>query len=124
MAEVLLVEDSPSDANLAGIAIALRRPGIRVQEARHLIDALRILASPTPPQLTILGWRALTDAPAKLATEDRVIVGFASNVSETERRRALEAGVRAIYARPQEWGPYCDSLERLLNDWLPAKQQA
>ena len=121
MAEVLIVEDTPSEASLAAIAIALRRPDTRVHEAHDLNEALNFLDFNKAPAVAILGWRALKDAPAKLAKRETAFIGFAANLTEAERSRAIEAGVRAIYERPQDWRPFCDALEGLLNDWLPVR---
>jgi hypothetical protein len=118
MADVVLVEDTPGDAALAGIAIALRRPRTRVRDARSLEEALRLLADGGEPGIAILGFRALKEAAVRPNGMGRAVIGFAANLTEAERRRALESGVRAIYDRPKEWRPFCDALEKLLEDWL------
>ena len=113
MLDVLLVEANPTDAALAGIAIALRRPRARVSEARNLSDAL-----PTS-RVAILGYEALKQAPGKLGGCTSVVIGFAPRLSDAERQRALDSGVRAVYERPLEWRAFCDALEKMLDDWLP-----
>ena len=118
MADVLLVEDTPSDASLAVIAIALRHPRTRVYEVRDVKAALHLIAAGHKPRLVVLGWRALKEVPAKLGRAECPFVGFASDLTEADRRRALEAGVKAIYERPQEWRRFCDALEALLDEWL------
>jgi DNA-binding response OmpR family regulator len=124
MVEVVLVEDSSNESGLGCIAIALRRPGTRVHEARDLHEALALLESGSRPRLAILGWRALKEASAQLAKSGLPIVGFAARVTEADKRRALECGVRAIYDRPNDWRAYCDALEALLEEWLDVKQRA
>jgi hypothetical protein len=118
VADVILVEDTPTDAALAAIAIALRRPRARVREARSLDEALRLLADGAGPHVAILGFRALKEAGAWPDGAAHRVVGFAAYLTQADRRRALESGVRAIYDRPQEWRPFCDALEKLLDDWL------
>lgn len=113
MLDVLLVEANPTDAALAGIAIALRKPRARVSEARSLNGAL-----PTS-RVAILGYEALKQAAGRLEGIPSVVIGFAPGLTEAERQRALDAGVRAIYERPVEWRPFCDALERMLDEWLP-----
>lgn len=120
MAEVLLVEDTPSDADLAAIAIALRHPGVRVHEANGIKDALSALARRHGPTVVVLGWRALREVPAELPRGGARFIGFATGMSEKETERALAAGVESICERPQEWRAYCDALERLLDDCLAA----
>jgi CheY-like chemotaxis protein len=124
MPDVLLIEDSSSESRLACIAIALRRPDTRVHEARDLQEALTFLESDATPRLAILGWRALKEAPARLATSKVPLVGFAANLTDSDRQRALDAGVRVICDRPNDWRPYCDALEALLDEWLGMKQRA
>ena len=123
MPDIVLVEDSNSESGLACIAIALRRPGVRVHEARDLQEALALLESGARPRVVILGWRALRDA-ARLPKDGIPVVGFAASLTQTDKRRALDCGVRAIYERPTDWRPYCDALEELLDQWLGAKQDA
>ena len=113
MLDVLLVEADSTDAALAGIAIALRKPRVRVSEARNLGGAL------PKSRLAILGYDALKQAPGKLDGAFSVVIGFAPQLSAPERQRALDAGVRAIYERPVEWRPFCDALEQMLDEWLP-----
>lgn len=119
MPDVLLVEDTPSDASLAGIAIALRHPRVRVHDAPGLVDALRFLEAHDKPVVVILGWRALKEVSAPLRG---TFVGFASDVGELNRERALAAGVLAIYDRPVQWREFCDALEKLLERHLRVHQ--
>lgn len=112
MVDVLLVEDTPSDASLAGIAIALRHPRVRVHDARSLDEAVRFVEVHDRPTLVVLGWRALKEVSAPLSG---TFVGFAANVGERDRERALAAGVQAVYDRPVAWREFCDALEALLD---------
>jgi hypothetical protein len=123
MHDIVLIEDSPRESGLACIAIALRRPNARVHEARDLHEALAFLDGNAGPRVVILGWQALKQAPARLINHNLAFIGFAANLTEADKRRALECGVRAIYDRPTDWRPYCDALEGLLDEWLGAKQR-
>jgi hypothetical protein len=123
MPDILLIEDSPSESGLACIAIALRRPDTRVHEARDLQEALAFLEGNPRPRVVILGWQALKQATARLVKRNFAFIGFAANLTEADKRRALECGVRAIYDRPTDWRPYCDALEGLLDEWLGTKQR-
>jgi DNA-binding response OmpR family regulator len=120
MVDVILVEESLSESALACIAIALRRPGTRVAEARSLQQAHDIVQrqADTPP-LVILGWRALQLCLKPFAG---TVVGLASDVGEAQRERALRAGVRAIYDRPADWREYARVVENILAQWTPAPQ--
>lgn len=117
MVEVVLVEESLSEFALACIAIALRRPGTRVAEARSLQQAHDIVQRQTgAPPLVILGWRSLQLCLKPLAA---TVVGLASDVGEAQPERALHAGVRAIYERPLDWREYARVVENILAQWTP-----
>src|SRR5687767_920856 len=107
MVDVILVEESLSESALACIAIALRRPGTRVAEARNLGDAKGLLQrSSSASVLVILDWRALRnglDAFFQAAGDRATVVGLAAHLGESARQRALHAGVRAIYDKPADW---------------------
>jgi len=119
MAEVMLVEDSPIEASLAAIAIALCHPSVRVHEANGIKHALSALAGRSSPTVVILGWRALKEVPAVLPRGGARFVGFAANLSQQDAERALAAGVESIRERPQEWRAFCDALGALLKNCLP-----
>jgi hypothetical protein len=123
--DVVLVEESVSESALACIAIALRRPGTRVAEARSLKEATSFVQTDSPgPLLVILGSHALQQplAPFIAAIGERAaVVALANGVSQAGRERALRAGLRAIYERPQEWRPFCDVLEKVLDECLGAR---
>jgi hypothetical protein len=122
MVDVILVEESASESALACIAIALRRPGTQVAEARDLREANALLrADPAGSPLVILGWRALRNGLEpffETAGGRTTVVGFADEVGDSVRGRALQAGVRRIYERPVEWSAFAAAMERILGDWL------
>jgi hypothetical protein len=118
MVEVILVEESFSESALACIAIALRRPGTRVAEARSVRHARAILERQAGvPPLVILGWRSLQLGLKPFAA---TVVGLASDVGAPQRECALRAGVRAIYDRPLDWREYARVVENILAQWMPA----
>ena len=116
MGQVILVEDNATDSGLAAIAIALRKSRAVVREARSLDEALTLFS---PPGVVILGYRALQEAAGKAERVGLPVVGFAANLTDADRRRALAAGIREVYERPAAWRPYCDALEMVLDAWLP-----
>lgn len=54
----------------------------------------------------------------------RVNVPLVAIVPPRERRRALEGGVDAVYARPQQWKAYSRLVERVLAEWGPTRKGA
>lgn len=124
MVDVILVEESLTESALACIAIALRKPSIRVAQARHLEDAKAILErNAARPVLVILGWRALRNGLDKFfaAAQGRAtVIGVAADVGQAGRERALRLGVQAIYDKPVQWGQYVSVMEQALGEWLAA----
>ena len=43
-------------------------------------------------------------------------------VPRGEKRKALAAGVDAVYARPAKWKPYSRLVERVLAEWVPTRR--
>jgi hypothetical protein len=123
MVDVILVEESLSESALACIAIALRRPGTRVAEARNLKEAKTILEGQSGSNvLVILGWRALRnglEAFFEVAIGRAKVIGLAAAIGENGRRRALHAGVQAIYDKPAEWDSYVNAVETILGEGWP-----
>ena len=122
MVDVILVEESLSESALACIAIALRRPRLRVAEARNLGEAKNILTrEPHGRVLVILGWQALRnglDAFFAAAGAGATVIGLAAELGEAGRERALRAGVQAVYEKPADWNAYVGAMEGILSDWL------
>jgi len=126
MADVILVEDTISDSALAYIAIALRRPGTLVAEARSLEHAAELVRRNrgTSP-VVILGWRALQQGVQgfiRTVGAGAAVVGIAKHVGEECRGRALRAGVGAVYERPLEWREYASLMARVLEFWTPSRE--
>jgi hypothetical protein len=128
MVDIIVVEESLSESALACIAIALRRPSTRVAQARDLIEAKRMLPRQSAAKvLVILGWRALRNGIVgfvEAASDHATVIGFAPDLGQTARERAIHAGVQAIYHKPIEWNEYLSAVEVILNEWLPALARA
>ena len=111
MAGVLLVEDSPYESALAYLALTRTTPS--VIQAPDLRTAARLARG---ARLAILGRRAISRISNR---EVRALgipaVGIGVRLSEAEQRRALAAGVRAVYARPRAWRDYLTLLEQIQN---------
>ena len=102
--------------------------GTRVAEARNLREAKDILERQSGPSVVvILGWRALRnglEAFFQEAAGRASVIGLAADIGESGRRRALDAGVQAIYDLPLEWKEYVNAEEMILGEWLPAPANA
>jgi hypothetical protein len=96
-------------------ALALR-PGVRVLDAPDAIEAVvQLESSASPVVLAFAGTAALIDPPTgllqRLQGEGIPVVGVAAGLSESEKRRALEAGVREVHDRPDAWRSYAELIE-------------
>jgi hypothetical protein len=108
-AGVLLVEDSPYESALA--YLALTRTTASVIQARDLRSAARLASR---ARLAILGPRAISRISDR---EVRALgipaVGIGIRLSNAARRRAIAAGVRAVYERPRGWKAYLALFEEI-----------
>ena len=112
---VLLIEESAAEAALMAAALALR-PGVRVLDAPDALEAaVQLESSASPVVLAFAGTAALIDPPTgllqRLQGEGIPVVGVAAGLSESEKRRALEAGVREVHDRPDAWRSYAELIE-------------
>jgi len=101
---IILVESSPYESALA--YLALTQATSSVIQAPDLRAAAR-LASSGGVGLAILGPRAITRvSPRQLRALRIPAVGIGVRLSDADRRRAVAAGVRAVYERPRGWKAY------------------
>lgn len=119
---VLVIEESAAEAALVAAALALR-PEVRVVDAPDAREAaLRLESPPGPVVLALAGAKALAAPPAalfkRLGAQGIPVVGIAAGLSDTDKRRALEAGVREIHDRPDEWRPYAALIESVASRFI------
>ncbi len=109
MPGVILVEDSPYEAALAYLALTQTTPS--VIQASNLRKAARHARS---ARLAILGSRALACVSGR---EVRALgipaVGIGVHLSTADKRRALAAGLCAVYTRPRSWRDYVALFEQI-----------
>ena len=109
MAGVILVEDSPYESALAYVALSRTTPS--VIQAPNRRSAARMAAG---ARLASLGQRAI----ARISRREVRALGIPAvaigvRFTHAEQRRALAAGVRAVYARPRTWRDYLALLEQI-----------
>ena len=128
MVDVILVEESLTESALACIAIALRRPATRVAEARNVAEARRLLERQSGGKVLVIlcpeALRGGLDALLGAAASRGTVVGFAADLGESARQRAMRAGVQAIYEKPAEWKEYVCTVDSILSRWLVAPDGA
>ena len=109
MAGVILVEDSPYESALAYLALSRTTPS--VIQAPNLRTAARLASR---ARLAILGSRAIARISRRQVRALGIpAVGIGVRFSDAAQRRALAAGVRAVYARPRVWRDYLALLEQI-----------
>ena len=75
-------------------------------------------------------WADATNLPTRACVEARAArerphglnVPLVAIVPPGEKRKALAAGVDAVYARPAKWKPYSRLVERVLAEWAPTRR--
>lgn len=72
--------------------------------------------------LAIVGATALAALPITLlgllGAQRIPVIGIATGLSAVDKQRALEAGVREVHERPQEWQPYSELIESLAGRFI------
>ncbi|MEA3195898.1 MAG: hypothetical protein QOD26_4231 [Betaproteobacteria bacterium] len=119
---IILVEDSPYESALA--YLALTRKASSVVQVASLRAAAR-LASGGGAGLAILGRGAITrvsDRQVRALGIPAVAIG--AHLTDADDRRALAAGVRAVYRRPGEWAAYLALLGRVLAEWRVTRKDS
>lgn len=129
---VLLVENSQAESTLACAALALR-PEIAVlavSDVPAAIDLLQKRGDDTEVEIAILGRDALGAAAGRLVEalsrsgREIPVIGIAAGLRESDRRRALAAGVRAVYDRPRDWKTYSSFLRNVVAAWLATRKDS
>jgi ABC-type amino acid transport substrate-binding protein len=100
---VLLIGKSRAEATLA--SAALYCAGARIVTAK--------------PDLALL-----VEVKASGSVPARLKVPLVAIVRPGDKRKALQAGVDAAYARPAQWKAYSRLVERVLAEWAPTRKGA
>lgn len=99
---IILIEDSPYESALAYLALTRTTPS--VIQAPNLRTAARLAPR---ARLAILGPRAMARISSRQIRALGIpAVGIGVRLSDADQRRALAAGVRAVYTRPRGWQDY------------------
>ena len=129
---VLLIESSRAESTLACAALALR-PEIAVltvSDVPAAIDLLQKGGGVSEVGIAILGRDAIGRPAGKLvealsrAGRAVPVIGIAAGLRESDRKRALAAGVRAVYDRPRDWKSYAGVMQSLLAEWLATRKDS
>jgi len=99
---VILVDDSPYESALTYLALTRTTPSVT-----HVPDLRSAARVARGAQLAILGPRAMSRVSHhQLRALGIPAVGIGVRLSNADRRRAFDAGVRAVYDRPRDWKAY------------------
>jgi CheY-like chemotaxis protein len=129
-AMVLLIENNQAESTLACAALALR-PEIAVLAVRDVpaaIDLLQRRGRESEVGIAILGRDAIGGSAGKLVEalsrigRDIPVIGVAAGLRESNRKRAMAAGVRAVYDRPRDWKTYSKFMCNLVAGWLATRK--
>lgn len=129
---VLLVEDSPADAELTQIAIRQDRPEVTTHVVGTADEALAFLrqheqhdAAPRPDLILLdlnLPGRDGTEVAAIIKADDELrsipIIMFSNSNSDHDVRTAYENGANAYMVKPMEYADIREAMSVLLAFWL------
>ncbi|MEL6986102.1 MAG: response regulator, partial [Actinomycetota bacterium] len=129
---VLLVEDSPADAELTLIAIRQDRPEVTVHVVGTADEALAFLrrqhrheAAPRPDLILLdlnLPGRDGTETTAIIKADSVLrsipIIMFSNSNADPDVRTAYESGANAYLVKPMEYADIREAMSVLLTFWL------
>lgn len=129
---VLLVEDSPADAELTQIAVRQDRPEVNMHAAATADEALAFLRqqgecgdAPRPDLILLdlnLPGRDGTEIAAIIKADDALrsipIIMFSNSNSDLDVRSAYESGANAYLVKPMEYADIREAMSVLLAFWL------
>jgi CheY-like chemotaxis protein len=125
---ILLVEDNPADAELAGIAIRQNRPDVRVDVVGTGDEALAFLrdgGGAPPADLVLLdlnlpgrdGTEVLEIMRSDEALRLIPVIVFSNSDARSDVVAAYRAGANAYLLKPMEYGAIKEALGDLLRFW-------
>jgi CheY-like chemotaxis protein len=130
--DILLVEDSPTTAELFMFALKANKSGATVRIVRDGVEALEALLggdSHVPvrlPRLLLLDLHMPRldglEVLARLRADDRTralpVVVYSASELESDRREALRRGANAYVQKPVGFTQACAAVGRIERDWL------
>lgn len=135
-ADVLVVDDSDSDAELTALALRRARPELELLRASDGAQALQLLSADaaqgprtgSAPRLMLLDCnmpvlngletlRALRESPV---AEQVTVVLLSSIADPAVKRKALELGASEYIVKPLNFTGYCVHMKAVVERWLSA----
>lgn len=134
-AQILIVDDNPSDCGLALEALKSVQPMPKVAIVHDGAEALDYVfctgyyadrADPTPPKLVILdlhmpllpGMEVLRQIRADPGTMDIAVVVLTGGYHAEEIRQAQNLGVTSYFVKPSDYREYIEMLRVIRANWL------
>lgn len=134
-AQILIVDDNPSDCGLALEALKSVLPMPKVAIVHDGLEALDYVfcsgcyadrADPTPPKLVILdlnmpnlpGMEVLRQIRADPGTMDIAVVVLTGGYHADEIRQAQKLGVTSYFLKPSDFREYMEMLRVIRAKWL------
>jgi hypothetical protein len=109
---VLVMEESAYESVLMRAALA-RCLDVRVVESLSERAASIVLAIAGPAAL-----RERSDELKGLEARGIPVIGIATGLSSAVKQKALDAGVREIHDRPEDWRPYAELIEGVVGRFI------
>ena len=120
--EVLVVEDSESDAVLIKKALSEFSPGVRITVAKDADTAVVLLFDPGfRPQLVItdmhMAMGGIEEILRRAEAKHVPVVVFSSALSPGEVAEVLRLGAREYVPKPMDWDEFRDAVVGIVTRW-------
>ena len=134
-ADILVVDDNPSDCGLALVAFQRESPVLRVitlESGAEAIDYLfctgtySVRGDPAPPKLVILdinmpemsGLEVLKRIRADARTRELAVIILTGSYDPQEIEQAVRLGATSYFIKPIDLHEYIDMLRVIRKNWL------
>lgn len=129
-AEILLVEDNPSDAELALRALRTRNLADRVHHVSDGVEALAFLAASPRPKVVLLdlklpkvdGLEVLQRLKSDERTRTLPVVVLTSSREERDVRESYERGANSYIVKPVDFEAFVAAVLNSASYWLHLNQ--
>ena len=125
MAEILVVEDNPTNMKL--VHMVLDKAGYRVREATGAEDAIRAIAA-SPPDLVLMdvqlpgmdGFAAMQIIKSDAMTAAIPVIALTAFAMSGDEEKILDAGFDAYIAKPIRYAQLLEVIDKLLPPSKPS----
>lgn len=127
--DILLVEDSPTTAELFCLALRINGSSATIRVANDGMQAIELLlgdSAAAPPRLVLLdlhmpgmdGFEVLIRLRSDARTRSLPILMYSASDRDSDKEIALEHGADGFIEKPSGFGEACATIARIEHEWL------